>query len=93
MRACETSSQKASRLVQRCVTPGAVELIIDTSMVLDPSTASITAAAAPALMQCAQGYSGCIGVMSIGCQMASRGVAALASTLPLRMAVIGRHSS
>jgi hypothetical protein len=94
MRAFDTSSQNASRPVQRCMTPGAVALIIDTSeMIFVPSTASITAAAAPALMQCAHGYSGCIGVLSIGCQVASRLVAELASTSPLRIAVIGRHSS
>ena len=44
-------------------------------------------------MQCAQGYSGCIGVSSIGCQVASRSVAGLPSMSPLRMAVTGRQKS
>ena len=44
-------------------------------------------------MQCAQGYSGCIGVASIGCQVATRSVAVLPSMSPLRIAVIGRQNS
>ena len=44
-------------------------------------------------MQCAHGYSGCIGVLSIGCHVASRSVAELPSISPLRIAVIGRQNS
>lgn len=39
----------------------------------------------------AQGYSGCMGVLSIGCQIASRSVAALSSISPFRIAVTGRQ--
>jgi hypothetical protein len=39
----------------------------------------------PLAMQCAQGYSGCIGVSAIGCQVGSRSVAGLSSMSPLRM--------
>src|SRR5882672_6208617 len=58
-----------------------------------PNTASMTVAMAALLMQCAHGYSGCIGVLSIGCQVASRSVAGLSSLSPLRIAVIGRQKS
>jgi len=39
-------------------------------MSVEPSTDSMTATAAPLSMQCAHGYSGCSGVLSIGCQVA-----------------------
>src|ERR1700704_4214633 len=81
-------------LVHRCVTPGAVGLVMATSgMSAVPSTASMAEATAPLMMQCAHGYSGCIGVLSIGCHVASRSVAALPSMSPLRMAVIGRQNA
>src|SRR5437588_9369865 len=79
-------------LVQRCVTPGAVGLVIAISgMSTVPSTALITPATVPLWMQCEQGYSGCIGVLAIGCHVASRSVAGLPSISPLRIAVIGRQ--
>ena len=56
-----------------------------------PSAALITPETLPLRMQCAHGYSGCIGVLSIGCQVASRSVAGLPSISPLRIAVIGRQ--
>src|ERR1700693_1667311 len=56
-----------------------------------PSAISIVVASALLTMQWAQGYSGCIGVLSIGCQVASRSVAGLSSMSPLRIAVIGRQ--
>src|SRR5436305_2254050 len=94
MRALAISSANAFMLVQRCVTPGAVGLVIAISgtSVL-PSAASTTDATVPLRMQCAHGYSGCIGVLSIGCQLASRAVAGLPSISPLRIAVIGRQNS
>src|SRR5205085_10368138 len=53
-----------------------------------------TAEATELLMrQCAQGYSGCIGVSAIGCQAASRSVDGFSSISPLRIAVIGRQKS
>src|ERR1700704_5216579 len=91
MRAFAISSVKAVMLVQPRVTPGAVGLVIaiwGTSAV--PSTALTTPATLPLWMQCAQGYSGCIGVLAIGCQVASRSVAGLRSISPLRIARVGR---
>ena len=77
-----------------CVTPGAVGLAIVTSGMSGlPNTVSITVAMLALLMQWAHGYSGCIGVLSIGCQVGSSSVAALSSMSPLRMAVIGRQKS
>src|ERR1700756_3469730 len=91
MRALATSSAKAVMLVQRWVTPGAVVLVIATSGISALPSAALTPPATVLLrMQCAQGYSGCIGVLSIGCQVASRSVARLPSMSPLRIAVIGR---
>src|SRR4030088_3508639 len=58
-----------------------------------PSMASMALATAELTMQWAHGYSGCIGVLSIGCQVASRSVAALPSISPLRVAVIGRQNA
>src|SRR5512132_1249657 len=67
---------------------------MDTSgMSAVPRIASIALATAELMMQWAHGYSGCIGVLSIGCQVASRSVAALPSISPLRMAVIGRQNA
>jgi hypothetical protein len=55
------------------VTPGAVELVIETSGdVRGTEHGFDEATAAPLSMQCAHGYSGCSGVLSIGCQVASR---------------------
>src|SRR5947207_5780735 len=58
-----------------------------------PSIASMALARAELMMQCANGYSGCIGVLSIGCHVASCSVASLPSMSPLRMAVIGRQKA
>src|SRR5712671_2150335 len=81
-------------LVQRWVTPGAVGLVIATcGMSAVPRAASMAEAIAPLMMQCAHGYSGCIGVLSIGCQVALRSVAGLPSMSPLRIAVIGLQNS
>jgi hypothetical protein len=54
---------------------------------------SIADATAVLMMQWAHGYSGCIGVLSIGCHVASRSVAGLSSLSPLRIAVMGRQNS
>src|ERR1700716_3200843 len=81
-------------LLHRWVTPGAVGLVMATpGMSAVPSAVSTAEAIAPLIMQCAQGYSGCIGVLSIGCHVASRSVAALPSMSPLRMAGIGRQNA
>src|SRR6516225_9321630 len=81
-------------LVQRWVTPGAVGLVMLTSGISAvPNAASTAAATAPLMVQCAHGYSGCIGVLSNGCQIASRSVAGLSSMSPLRIAVTGRQNS
>jgi len=74
------------------VTPGAVALVRVTSATSAVSNSvSTTAAKVAPQMQCAQGYSGCIGVLSIGCHDASGETAALPLRFPLRMAVMGRH--
>src|SRR6184192_2419587 len=73
MRAFATSSVNAVMLVQRWVTPGAVGLVIAISGISSlPSAVLTTPATLPLRMQCAHGYSGCIGVSAIGCQAASR---------------------
>ena len=83
---------KAVTFVQRWVTPGAIGLVTGISgMSSVPNVVLMTPAMLPLRMQCAHGYSGCIGVLSIGCQVASRSVAGLSSTSPLRMAVMGRQ--
>src|SRR3979490_3211976 len=51
----------------------------------------MTVATAEEEMQCAQGYSGCIGVSPKGAHDASRGVALFSLRSALRIAVIGRH--
>src|ERR1700737_2767452 len=72
MRAFATSSVKVAMLVQRCMTPGVAGLVSATSgMSSPPSTALTTAATLPLWMQCEHGYSGCIGVVASGCQVAS----------------------
>ncbi len=92
MRAFATSSVKAAKLVQRWMTPGVAGLVSATSgMSSPPSTALTTAATLPLWMQCEHGYSGCIGVLAIGCHVASLSVAGLPSISPLRIAVIGRQ--
>src|SRR6266511_3844484 len=92
MRALATSSVKAAMLVHRWVTPGAVGLVIAISgMSTVPSAPLTTPATLPLRAQWAHGYSGCIGVTAIGCQVASRSVAGLPSISPLRIAVMGRQ--
>src|SRR5258707_1522493 len=92
MRAFVTSSASAVMLVKRWVTPGAVVLVIAISgMSSVPSAVLTTLAMVPLRMQCAHGYSGCIGVLSIGCQVASRSVTSLPSISPFRIAVMGRQ--
>src|ERR1700740_110123 len=73
MRAMETSCTTASVLFQRRVTPGAVLLVVlRLSAALPPASARSTVAILAASMQCAQGYSGCIGVGTRGGPSASR---------------------
>src|SRR5262249_56564384 len=92
MRAFATSSVNAAVLVQRWVTPGAVGLVMAISGISSaPSVALTTPATLPLRMQCAHGYSGCIGVSAIGCQVASRSVAGLPSISAVRIAVTGRQ--
>src|SRR5882724_6665084 len=78
--------------VQRCVTPGAVALVIEIcATAAFPNCASSTSPTAAAAMQCAQGYSGCIGVSTRGTHPVSATVASLPSRSPFRIAVIGRQ--
>src|SRR5947207_9326707 len=58
-----------------------------------PSIASMALATPELMMQWAHGYSGCMGVLPIGCHVASRSVASLPSMSPLRIAVIGRQNA
>src|SRR5436190_8937438 len=67
---------------------GLVRVISPTSL---PATPSNTAATADEVMQCAQGYSGCIGVSPSGSQPGSRGVRGLPLWSAFRMAVTGRQ--
>src|SRR5262245_38331989 len=90
MRAFATSWVKAIMLVQRWVTPGAVGLVIAISGISSvPSTVLTTPATLPLTMQWAHGYSGCVGVSAIACQVVSRSVAGFSSISPLRIAVTG----
>src|SRR3982074_3509846 len=77
MRASAPSSVKPFKLVQRWGTPGAVRLVSAISgMSVVPSSAAITAVAAPLWMQCAQGYSGCLelgGRVAVDVAIADRG--------------------
>src|SRR5262249_45955590 len=73
------------------VTPGAVGLVREISPTSLPATPCRTAETAAEVMQCAQGYSGCIGVSPSGNHEASRGVARLLVWSGLRMAVTGRQ--
>src|ERR1700716_1246033 len=94
IRACDASSVNAHILVQRWVTPGAVGLVKVTSGTsAAPNSASTTDDIVAAMMQCAHGHSGWSGVLSIGCQVASRSVFGLSSISPFLMAVIGRQKS
>jgi hypothetical protein len=63
----------------------------DFAQIASPPVDSITAAAAALRMQWAQGYSGCMGVASSGCQVASISVSGFPSESPLRIAVTGRQ--
>ena len=84
----------ASGLAQRRVAPSAVGLVLDSSGAgRSPIAAFSTVATLAARMQCAQGYSGCIGVVTDGDQAGSRSVASLPSMSPLRIAVTGRQKS
>src|SRR5512144_1581530 len=92
MRACATSFVKAPTLVQVRTAPPAVGLAeLRVGVGPEPISASRTAPSDPDTMQCAHGYSGCIGVSMNGVQPGSRSVALLPSMSPLRMAVTGRQ--
>src|SRR6476469_10247014 len=71
--------------------PGAVALVIVTGVMSSPSTPRSTAETAADEMQCAHGYSGCIGVSPSGRHEASRGVELLLVWSAFRIAVTGRH--
>src|SRR5262245_26204572 len=87
MRARATSRAKSPGLGHVRTAPPAVELD-DLSVGEGPTpiSASRTAASDAETMQCAQGYSGCIGVSMNGVQPGSR-----RSSSALRMAVTGRQ--
>src|SRR5262245_45764313 len=91
MRACATSAMNSSVLRQVRTAPPAVEL--DELRVGGrplPSSAASTVPSEAETMQCAHGYSGCMGVSMNGSQTASR-VAGSSPLRPLRMAVTGRQ--
>src|SRR5262245_671308 len=92
MRATATSRTNSSTLDHVRSTPPAVELFeLSFGDGRPASSASSTAPSDADTMQCAQGYSGCIGVSMNGVQLGSRSVALLPSRSPLRMAVTGRQ--
>src|SRR6266513_4215042 len=91
MRASATSRVKSPTLVQLRTAPPAVGLAeLSFGIGPPPNSASSTAPSDADTMQCAHGYSGCIGVSMNGVQPASRSVASLPSW-PLRIAVTGRQ--
>ena len=78
--------------VQLRVAPFAVSLVVvKVGMGPAPISACSTVPTALETMQCAHGYSGCIGVSMNGIQPGSRSVASLPSMSPLRIAVTGRQ--
>src|SRR4029450_1071073 len=87
MRATATSATNSSTLFHVRIAPPAVELD-ELSLGVGPAPISAwsTAPSDPDTMQCAHGYSGCIGVSMNGTQPGSR-----ASPSALRMAVTGRQ--
>src|SRR5690348_16687804 len=92
MRASATSRTKSPTLVQVRTAPAAVGLAeLSVGVGPAPISAASTPPSAPLTMQCAHGYSGCIGVTMNGVHPASRSVASLPSRSPLRMAVTGRQ--
>ncbi len=92
MRAFETSCTTSSVRVQWRVTPGKVLLIVlKVGSGSVPTSMRMMVAMVAAIMQCAHGYSGWMGVTISGNHPGSRSVAALSSRSPLRMAVMGRQ--
>src|SRR5262249_45941833 len=61
---------RSRRRVHLRVTPGAVGLVIENSPTSSPATPWIVETTAVDTMQCAHGYSGCIGVSPRGSQVA-----------------------
>src|SRR4051794_15697398 len=87
MRAIETSRVKSPTVLHVRTAPLAVVLDdVSVGVAPLPISACRTAPSEDATMQCAHGYSGCIGVSTYGSQPASR-----PSPSVLRMAVIGRQ--
>src|SRR4029453_3522839 len=87
MRATATSATNSLTLFHVRTAPPAVELDeLSLGVGPEPISASSTAPSEPDTMQCAHGYSGCIGVSMNGSQPGSR-----ASPSALRMAVTGRQ--
>src|SRR5882762_11138435 len=92
MRATATSRVNSPTLFQVRTAPPAVELAeLSFGVGPPPISASSTAPSDADTMQCAHGYSGCMGVSMNGVQAASRSVASWPSLSPLRIAVIGRQ--
>src|ERR1700741_5646930 len=92
MRANATSCVKSLTVFHVRTAPPAVELDeLSFGAGLAPISACSTAPSEADTMQCAHGYSGCIGVSMSGVQLGSRSVASLPSASPLRMAVTGRQ--
>lgn len=62
MRALMNAAKYSYNLLKRRVTAGAVLLVSATVWMSLPTKSCSTRAALPWMVQCAQGYSGCIGV-------------------------------
>src|SRR5258705_3231530 len=92
MRATFPSSMKSATLVHSRIMPLAVGLLDKSFGAGFPaSSAFSTAPSAPDITQCAQGYSGCIGVLMKGDQPRSAEVLVLPAVCSLRIAVTGRQ--
>src|SRR5258708_3467091 len=92
MRATFTSSMKSPTLAHSRVLPSRVGLAdVSLGAGADPISAVRTAPMPPDTTQCAQGYSGCIGVLMKGVHPGSAAIAALFIMWPLRIAVTGRQ--
>src|SRR5882672_3764244 len=92
MRATFTSSMKSATLVHSRTMPLAVGLLDESfGAGCPPSSAFSTAPTAPASMQCAHGYSGCMGVLTKGDQPRSAAALLFPAVCSLRIAVTGRQ--
>src|SRR4051812_13752462 len=90
MRALSTSCASSRVLRSSCTVLVTVLLTIKVKCDL-PKYCVRESATAPVKQPCAEGYSGCAGVLASGVQLGSGAVAGFPSIPPLRMAVTGRQ--